>query len=95
MMDKHPEWFAWSLKDLGDVKGVEYSISLTDARNIYAKQYHLAHRESEFAEGWMKELEKAGLVKEIESSYATPVVVAPKTDEGGQWTDLRYAIDYR
>lgn len=95
MMDKHPEWFAWGLKDLGAVKNVEYSISLTDARPIYAKQYHLAHRESEFAEGWVKELEEAGLVKEIESPYAAPVVVAPKKDEGGQWTDLRYAIDYR
>ena len=30
----------------------------------------------------------------MESPFAAPVVVAPKKDEGGQWTDLRYAIDY-
>ena len=34
-------------------------------------------------------------MREIESPYAAPVVVAPKKDEAGQWTDLRYAIDYR
>ena len=47
------------------------------------------------SESWVKELEDAGLVREIESPYAAPVVVAPKKDESGQWTDLRYAIDYR
>ena len=95
MMDSDPEWYAWGLKDLRTVTGAEYSITLTDNRPIFSKQYHLAHREAEFAENWVKELEEAGLVKEIESPYAAPVVVAPKKDEAGQWTDLRYAIDYR
>ena len=35
------------------------------------------------------------MVKPIVSPFAAPVVVAPKKDEAGQWTDLRYAIDYR
>ena len=95
MMDSNPDWYAWGLNDLREVKGAEYSIELTDKRPIFAKQYHLAHRESEFAESWVKELEEAGLVKEIVSPYAAPVVVAPKKDETGKWNDLRYAIDYR
>ena len=94
MLDRHPEWYAWGLKDLRAVRGFEYSISLSDSRPVFAKQYHLAHRESEFAENWVKELEEAGMVREVESPYAAPVVVAPKKDESGQWTDLRYAIDY-
>ena len=64
MMDSNPEWYAWGLKDLRPVKGTEYSISLTDTRPVFAKQYHLAHRESEFAEAWVKELEDAGLAAE-------------------------------
>ena len=95
MMDSQPEWYAWGLTDLRSVKGTQYAISLSDNRPIFAKQYHLAHRESEFAESWVKELEDAGLVREVESPYAAPVVVAPKKDEQGKWTDLRYAIDYR
>ena len=43
----------------------------------------------------MQELEDAGLVREVESLYAAPVVVAPKKDESAAWTDLRYATDYR
>ena len=42
----------------------------------------------------MKELENASIVCEVESPFAAPVVVAPKKDEGGQWTNLRHAIDY-
>lgn len=95
MMDSDPDRYAWSLGSLKSVKGVEYSISLSDHKPVFAKQYHLAHREQEFAESWVKELEDAGLVGPIESPYAAPVVVAPKKDETGAWTDLRYAIDYR
>ena len=95
MMDSEPDRFAWGLKDLREVKGAEYSINLSDPRPVFAKQYHLAHREAEFAENWVKELETAGLVQEVRSPYAAPVVVAPKKDEEGHWTDLRYAIDYR
>jgi hypothetical protein len=43
----------------------------------------------------VKELENACIVREVESPFAAPVDVALKKDEGGQWTDLRYAIDYR
>ena len=73
---------------------MEYSIKLTDPKPVFVRQYHLAHREQEFAETWVKELEEAGIVREVESPFAAPAVVAPKKDEGGQWTDLRYAIDY-
>jgi hypothetical protein len=95
MMDSDPGWYAWGLNDLKEVKGVEYSIELTDPNPIFAQQYHLAHREQEFAETWVNKLENAGIVCEVESPFAAPVVVAPKKDEGGQWTDLRYAIDYK
>ena len=95
MMDAHPDWFAWGMNDLREVKGAEYSITMSDTKPVLAKQYHMAHRESEFAENWVKELEEAGLVREIESPFAAPVVVAPKTNEEGHWSDLTYAIDYR
>ena len=65
MMDSNPGWYAWGLNDLKEVKGVEYSIELTDPKPIFARQYHLAHREQEFAETWVKELEEAGIVREV------------------------------
>ena len=82
------------MNDLKEVKGAEHAFELTNPKPIFARQYHLAHREQEFSETWVKELEEAGIVREVESPFAAPVVVAPKKDEGGQWTDLRYAIDY-
>ena len=78
-----------------EVKAVEYSIEFTYTEPIFAKQYHLAHREQAIAEERVKELEDAVIVREIESPFAVPVVAAPKNDEGDQWTDLLYAIDYQ
>jgi hypothetical protein len=94
MMDSNPKWYAWGLNDLKEVKGVEYSITLTDPTPVFAREYHLAHREQEFAKTWVMELEESGIVREVESPFAAPVVVAMKKDEGGMWSDLRYAIDY-
>ena len=95
MMDTKLEYYAWGLNDLKEVKGVEYCIELSDTKPIFVRQYHLAHCEQAFAETWVKKLEDAGIVRKIESPFAAPIVVAPKKDESDQWTDLRYAIDYR
>ena len=59
------------------------------------RQYHLAQKEQEFASTWVAELEAAGMIKECNSPYAAPTVIAPKKDSDGNWTKLRYAIDYR
>jgi len=77
MMDSKPEYYDWGLNDLKEVKGVEYSIELTDTKPIFARQYHLAHYEQSFAETWVKELEKAGIVRKIESPFAVPDVIVP------------------
>ena len=95
MMDEHPDTYAWTLKGLKPVKADPYEFELVDDNPVFKRQYHLAKREQDFADEWVKELEDAGLVREINSPYAAPVVVAPKKDESGAWSDLRYAIDYR
>ncbi len=59
LMDSDPGWYVWGLKDLKEVKGVEYSIELSDPKPIFARQYHLTNREHEFAETSVKELENA------------------------------------
>ena len=95
VMDEHPDTYAWGLADLRPVNFPPYEFELTDENPVFRRQYHLAHREQEFADTWVGELEKAGLVKEVNSPYAAPVVVAPKKGETGAWDSLRYAIDYR
>eukprot|EP00873_Tetraselmis_striata_P044395 jgi/Tetstr1/464659/TSEL_009413.t1 len=95
LMDSDPEWYAWGLDDLRAVDAEPYDFQLVDYNPVFKRQYHLAHREQEWANDWVKKLEKAGIVGEIESPYAAPVIVAPKKDEHGAWTDLRYAVDYR
>eukprot|EP00873_Tetraselmis_striata_P014439 jgi/Tetstr1/434703/TSEL_002530.t1 len=94
-MDSDTEWYAWGLDDLRAVDAEPYDFQLVDCNPVFKRQYHLAHREQEWANDWVKKLEKAGIVGEIESPYAEPVIVAPKKDEHGAWTDLRYAVDYR
>eukprot|EP00873_Tetraselmis_striata_P007470 jgi/Tetstr1/427734/TSEL_017858.t1 len=68
-----------------------YDFQLVDYNPVFKRKYHLAHREQE----WVKKSEKAVVVGAIESPSAAPVIVAPKKDEHGAWTDLRYAVDYR
>eukprot|EP00873_Tetraselmis_striata_P008292 jgi/Tetstr1/428556/TSEL_018550.t1 len=82
----------WAIS--ADWKDKEGFAALMDSDPVFKRQYHLAHREQEWANDWVKKLEKAGIVGEIESPYAAPVIVAPKKDEHGAWTDLRYAVDY-
>eukprot|EP00873_Tetraselmis_striata_P014071 jgi/Tetstr1/434335/TSEL_023441.t1 len=94
LMDSDPEWYAWGLDDVRTVDAEPYDFQLVDYNPVFKRQYHLAHREQEWANDWVKKLEKAGIVGEIESPYAAPVIVAPKKDEHGAWTDLRYAVDY-
>eukprot|EP00873_Tetraselmis_striata_P004972 jgi/Tetstr1/425236/TSEL_001520.t1 len=95
-MDSDPELYAWGLDDLRAV-GVEpyYDFHLVDYNLVFKRQYHLSHREQEWANDWVKKLEKVCIVGEIESPYAAPIIVAPKKDEHGAWTDLRDAVDYR
>eukprot|EP00873_Tetraselmis_striata_P006997 jgi/Tetstr1/427261/TSEL_017446.t1 len=95
LMDSDPGWYAWGLDDLRAVDAEPYDFQLVDYNPIFKRQYHLAHREQEWANDWVKKLENACIVGEIESPYAAPVIVAPKKDEHGAWTDLRYAVDYR
>ena len=95
--------FAWGLHDLRAVKlDIEFDIQTTSPAPIYTKQYHLAKRESEFAAEWAAELELHGIIKEIQSDYASPIVVAPKKSEDGRWRDehgqplsFRLCCDYR
>eukprot|EP00873_Tetraselmis_striata_P011015 jgi/Tetstr1/431279/TSEL_020974.t1 len=95
LMDSHPEWYAWGLYDLRAVDAEPYDFQLVDYNPVFKRQYYLAHREQEWANDWVKKLEKACIVGEIEGPYAAPVIVAQKTDEHGAWTDLRYVVDHR
>eukprot|EP00873_Tetraselmis_striata_P043436 jgi/Tetstr1/463700/TSEL_008559.t1 len=92
LMDSDPEWYAWGLDDLRAVDAEPYEFQLVEYNQVFKRQYHLAHREQEWANDWVKKLEKAGIVGEIESPYAAQVIVAPRKDEHGAWTDLRYAV---
>ena len=94
-MDKDPDNYSWGLEDLRPAKHPPYTFQLTDHNPVFKRQYHLAFKEQQWADEWVKKLEKAGIVKETRSPYAAPVVVAPKKDETGAWNDLRYAVDYR
>eukprot|EP00873_Tetraselmis_striata_P022276 jgi/Tetstr1/442540/TSEL_030638.t1 len=67
LMDSDPEWYAWGLDDLRAVDAEPYDFQLVDYNPVFKRQYHLAHREQEWANNWVKKLEKAGIVGEIES----------------------------
>eukprot|EP00873_Tetraselmis_striata_P043384 jgi/Tetstr1/463648/TSEL_008509.t1 len=67
LTDSDSEWYAWGLDDLRAVDAEPYDFQLVDYNPVFKRQYHLAHREQEWANNWVKKLEKARIVGEIES----------------------------
>jgi hypothetical protein len=68
----------------------EHRIDTGDARPIYGARFRKSPAEVEETQRQVDELVKRGVVKESESPWAAPVVLARKSD--GTW---RFCVDYR
>eukprot|EP00873_Tetraselmis_striata_P043450 jgi/Tetstr1/463714/TSEL_008573.t1 len=56
LMDSDSEWYAWGLDDLRAVDAEPYDFQLVDYNPVFKRKYHLAHREQEWANDWVKKL---------------------------------------
>lgn len=76
--------------DVGLAKGVEHHIRLSDTRPFRERSRRLAPADIEDVRKHLKDLLKAGIIKESRSPYASPIVVARKKNGS-----VRMCIDYR
>jgi hypothetical protein len=95
--NQYVDYFAFSLHDLGVLKGQEVRINLTHDAPIYYKPYKRSEVERKMIQAWTAELFGTGLVELASSDceYVSATVMPSKKDIYGNWTEKRMCGDYR
>lgn len=76
--------------DLGLTHLGEMRIQLKTDVPIYYRPYRLSHKERELVRDKVRTLSEAGVIRESESAYASPIVLIPKKSG-----EIRMCVDYR
>jgi hypothetical protein len=93
---QYVDCFAFSLHDLGVLKGQEVRINLTNDAPIYRKPYKRSEVERNINQARTAELFGTGLVElaSLDCEYASATVMPSKKDIYGNWTKKRMYGDY-
>jgi hypothetical protein len=95
LLIKYENVFAFSMKDLGRCKTMQFSIDLTDETPVYRRRHRLSKHEWELVDERCKELHEAGLIQPSSSDFAAATIMPAKKDSTGLWTEKRMCGDYR
>jgi hypothetical protein len=86
--------FAFSMKDLGRCKTMQFSTDLIDETPIYRRRHRLNKHE------WLidersKKLYEAGLIQPSSSNFVVATVMLTNKDLAGLWTEKNMCRDYK
>ncbi len=87
--------FAFSIKDLGKCKTMQFSIDLTDETPIYRRKHRLSKHEWELVDERCKELHEASFIQPSSSDFVVATIMPVKKDSTGLWIEKRMCGDYR
>lgn len=87
---RYRDCFASETSELGCSNLVQMKIKLTSNQPIYRRPYRLSHSEQSIVNSKVTELLEAGIIKESESEFASPVILVKKKNG-----DSRLCVDYR
>lgn len=90
LLNKYRRCFATNLQELGCATDPKMSITLTSDRPVTYRPYRMAHTEREMVKGTISELKEAGIIRDSESPYASPILLVSKPNG-----EKRLCIDYR
>lgn len=90
LLNKYRDCFATNLKELGSTNVTQMDIELNNKRPIVYRPYRLSHKERDQVRDMVGEMMEAGIIRESNSEYASPVILVRKKD--GR---MRMCIDYR
>ncbi len=85
LLIKYENVFAFSMKDLGRCKTMQFSIDLTDETPIYRRKHRLSKHEWELVDERCKELHEAGFIWPSNFDYTTITVMPTKKDSARLW----------
>jgi len=95
LLIKYENVFAFSMKDLGRCKTMQFSICLADETPIYRRRHRLSKHEWELVDEKCKKLHEASLIQPSSSDFATVTVMPTKKDSTRLWIEKRMCEDYR
>jgi hypothetical protein len=95
LLIKYENVFAYSMKDLGRCKTMQFSINLIDETPIYWRKHRLSKHEWELVDKRCKKLHGANLIHPLSSNFVVVTVMLAKKDSVGLWTKKRMCGDYR
>lgn len=87
---KHRSCFASSTDELGCTDATEMNIKLMSDKPVYHRPYRLSLPELQVVRDKVRDLLRAGIIRESDSEYASPVVLVKKKNG-----DMRLCVDYR
>lgn len=80
LLQDYADSFSSNTADLGCTNLVEMTIETTTDKPIHFKPYRLSHKERQVVDTKVQELLDAGIVRESNSAYASPVVLVRKKE---------------
>ena len=95
MCDCHPEAFSKNNKDIGRTTLIEMEIDTGDILPIAQNPYTLPLKHHEWVRKEIETLEKAGVIEQSLSPWASPVIVVPKKSVPDEPSRRHLCVDYR
>ena len=93
--DRHPKAFSKDNKDIGRTTLIEMEIDTGDSLPVAQNRYTLPLKHHEWVRKEIETLEKAGVIEQSLSPWASPVIVVPKKSAPDEPPPRRLCMDYR
>ncbi len=95
LLIKYENVFAFSMKDLGRCKTMQFFIDLIDETPIYRKKHRLSKHEWELVDEICKELHEVGLIQPSSFDFVASTIMLTKKDSVRLWTKKRMCRDHK
>ena len=93
--DRHDEAFSKNNKDIGRTQLIEMEIDTGNRVPLAQSPYTLPLKHYDWVKNEIEMLEKAGLIEQSLSPWASPVIVVPKKSAPDEPPRRRLCVDYR
>lgn len=95
LKQKYSAAFSQNSADIGRTGLIEMDIDTGDSPPVCQRPYTLALKHYQWVKGEIELLEKAGVIKQSTSPWASPIVIVPKKSGPGEPPRRRLCVDYR
>jgi len=95
LLIKYDNVFAFSMKDLGRCKTMQFSMDLTNETPVYQRRHRLNKHEWQLVDERCKEFHEVSLIQPSGSNFVAGTIMLTKKDSAGLWTEKRMCREYR